>query len=589
MSQTSIADTRIPSSILTKSAQGATFLILLQIGSRALTFIVNQVLLRYLTPEILGISTQLELFAISVLYFARESLRVALQRQQLHNDDSEPEHKKGSKEQGKTAPRIEPSYGAGRRAQEVVNLSYIAIGLGLPLTYVFAKLYLRSAGPAVLGTAYIHQSLNVYALATFLEVCSEPSFAVAQQRLLYGTRATAETFATLARCLVTCGMAIWASKIGSNLGSLPFALGQLSYAIILNAVYLYNIYPLCSQANFSLIIRPLPRTSNLVLSRFSSPILTIAINLYAQSTLKHILTTGDALLIAALTSLPSQGAYALASNYGSLVARIVFQPLEESSRSLFGRLLPPQQQRTPSSTKVGPSRSEPELRSLQQATSYLRSLLHFYTLVSLLSVSLGPTVAPLLLRLIAGPRWTSTAAPAVLAAYCYYIPLLALNGILEAFVSAVASPSQLRQQSAWMLAFSAAFATTGYFVLKVWDLGARGLVLANAINMVLRIWWSWGFVKDYFSGKGVSWGIGEILPRWGSAVSGALAAWGLRVLGNDFDGGVKDFAKWTGVAGWYGLVLLFFERRFFYECYQMLRPPRKEIGGPDGKDSRKEK
>lgn len=552
MSQTSTVDTRFTSSILTTSAQGATFLILLQIGSRALTFIVNQVLLRYLSPEILGISTQLELFAISVLYFARESLRVALQRQRLHNDDPEPEPREGDNEQDKTASRIVSSYGAGRRAQEAVNLSYIAIGLGLPLTYVFAKLYLRSAAPAVLGTAYIHQSLNVYAVATFLELLSEPSFAVAQQQMLYGTRARAETLATSAKCLTTCGTAIWASNSGSNFGSLPFALGQLSYAIILNAVYLFNTIPLRSQTNFSLVLRPLPRTPNLVLSRFSLPILTIAINLYAQSALKHILTTGDALLIAALTSLPSQGAYALASNYGSLVARILFQPLEESSRSLFGRLLP-QQQRTPSSEKFGPP--EPERRSLHQATSYLRSLLHFYTLVSLVSVSLGPTVAPLLLRLIAGPRWTSTAAPAVLAAYCYYIPLLALNGILEAFVSAVATPTQLRQQSAWMLAFSAAFATTGYFVLKVWDLGARGLVLANAINMILRIWWSWGFVTEYFSGKGVSWRIGEILPRASSAVSGALVAWGLRVLGNDFDGRLGDFVKWAGVAGGYGLVL----------------------------------
>lgn len=553
MSQIYTVDTRNTSSILAKSAQGATFLILLQIGSRALTFIVNQVLLRYLSPEILGISTQLELFAISVLYFARESLRVALQRQRLHNDDPEPEPNERSKEQDKTASRIAPSYGAGRGAQEVVNLSYIAIGLGLPLTYLFAKLYLRSAGPAVLGTPYIHQSLNVYALATFLELLSEPSFAVAQQRMLYGTRATAETFATSARCLITCGTAIWASKPGSNFGSLPFAVGQLSYAIILNAVYLVNIAPLRSQINFSLFVKPFPRTPNLVLSRFSLPILTIAINLYAQSALKHILTTGDALLIAALTSLPSQGAYALASNYGSLVARILFQPLEESSRSLFGRLLPPQQQGTPLSDKVGPPESE--RRSLQQATSYLRSLLHFYTIVSLFSVSLGPTVAPLLLRLIAGPRWTSTAAPAVLAAYCYYIPLLALNGILEAFVSAVATPTQLRQQSAWMLAFSAAFATTGYSVLKVWGLGARGLVLANAINMLLRIWWSWSFVRGYFSGRGVSWRIGEISPRVGSAVSGALVAWGLKVLGNNFDGGVGDFAKCAGVAGGCGLVV----------------------------------
>src|SRR5271155_2596960 len=63
--------------LLSTSAGGATLLIGLQVGSRALTFIVNQILLRYLSPEILGISTQLEVYSISVLFFARESLRVA--------------------------------------------------------------------------------------------------------------------------------------------------------------------------------------------------------------------------------------------------------------------------------------------------------------------------------------------------------------------------------------------------------------------------------------------------------------------------------------------------------------------------------
>ena len=543
-----------PSSILAKSAQGATFLILFQIGSRALTFIVNQVLLRYSSPEILGISTQLELFAISVLYFARESLRVALQRQRLQDDQPTSGSKKRVEERVTTLSRVEVSNGAGRRAQSVINLSYIGIGLGIPLTYVFARIYLRSAEAAVLESAYFHQSVNVYAIATILELLSEPSFAVAQQQMLYGTRARAETFATSARCLITCATAVWASKTNSNLGPLPFAFGQLSYAIILNLVYLLKINSLRIQTNFSLFLRPLPPAPNFVLSRFSVPILTLALNLYAQSIFKHILTTGDTLLIAALTSLSSQGAYAVASNYGSLVARILFQPLEESSRSLFGRLLPPQQQNASSSTKL--PQSESETRSLQQATSYLRSLIHIYSLISLVSVSLGPTIAPLLLGLIAGPRWTSTAAPAVLAAYCYYIPLLALNGILEAFVSAVATPAQLRWQSAWMLAFSAAFATTGYFVLKVWDLGARGLVLANAINMALRIWWSWGFVGGYLSGRSVRWSITDILPSRSSMVGGLTAACGLRFLQRDNSPGIlADLALWAAVAASYCLIL----------------------------------
>lgn len=538
------ADPRSSNVMLARSAQGATFLILLQVVSRALTFVVNQVLLRYLSPEILGISTQLDLFSISALYFARDSIRVALQRQRsLH----EPQGLDGSggEDERKATTKVAENNVSTSRAQEVVNLSYIAVGLGLPLAYIFAKLYIRGASPQVLQTPYFQESLGIYALATALELISEPGFAVAQQQMLYGTRASAETLATFSRCLVTCGTAVWASRMDISFGALPFALGQLSYALVINIVYWLKITSLRHKAGFSVFLKPLPQHPQYYLSCFSIPLLTLALNLYAQSTFKHLLTTGDSLLVAALTSLPSQGAYALASNYGSLLARILFQPLEESSRSLFGRLLP-----GPSATHTPQTRA-----NLNHATLYLGSLLHFYALMSLISIALGPTLAPLLLQIVAGSRWTNTAAPKVLAAYCYYIPLLALNGILEAFVSAAATPAQLRQQSAWMIAFSAAFATSGILLLKVWDLGAQGLVLANAVNMTLRIWWSWRFVQSYLNGKGVVFRMRDMAPASGSVAAAAAAAWGSRIAARQFDGGWMDLVRWASVAIGYGIVM----------------------------------
>ena len=241
-----VDDVRKSQSLLVKSAQGASFLILLQIGSRALTFIVNQVLLRYLSPALLGISTQLDLYVISVLYFARESLRVALQRRR---DDS--------RQDEKSPKQIAASYESARRAQEVINLSYVAISLGFPLAYLLAKLYLRNAEAAVLNTPYLYSSLNIYAIASILELLNEPCFAISQQQMLYATRASAETLATFTRCLVACATAVWASRTHHDLGVLPFALGQLTYSTILNAVYFTKIYPTCAKSGFSLLLKPL--------------------------------------------------------------------------------------------------------------------------------------------------------------------------------------------------------------------------------------------------------------------------------------------------------------------------------------------
>lgn len=211
-------------SALAASAKGASFLILLQVASRGFTFIVNQILLRYLSPELLGLSSQLELYSITVLYFARESIRVAVQRQ--------------------------PD-----RAQTVVNLAYISVFVGIPLSYILAKLYLRAELPPV---PFFTEALSVYGFSCIIELLAEPAFVAAQQKLLYKVRASSETVATLTRCLVTCGAAMWAARTGKDTGVLPFALGQLAYASILFKLYVLQMWTVSSQDKFSLLPKKLP-------------------------------------------------------------------------------------------------------------------------------------------------------------------------------------------------------------------------------------------------------------------------------------------------------------------------------------------
>lgn len=548
-------------SLPSKSAKGASFLILLQIGCRALTFIVNQVLLRFLSPRTLGLSAQLELFNVSTLYFARESLRVALQRQPSDSDQTKLAVSNGEGEK-KQSSDVALSYGSKRRLQEVVNLSHAAIAIGLPLTMTIAWLYLRSADDAILETPHLRTSLYIYALATLFELLNEPAFVVAQQQMMYGTRASAEFLASFTKCLMACSIAILASMAGHNLGILPFATGQLTYAFVLNAIYLSKVYPICAQNTVSLLATAITPSDNYLLSRFSRPLISLAATLYGQSIFNQLLTSGDSYLIAAFASLPSQGAYALASNYGGLLARILFQPIEESSRSLFGRLLPPRTQQYEKNTVSDKSTNA---TNIAQAKSHLLTILRLYLLLALLATTLGPPLSPLLLHLVAGSRWSKTEAPAVLAAYCYYIPLLAVNGLLESFVSAVATSNQIVTQSKWKAAFSLAFALTGYLVLRVARMGAKGLVLCNAITTVLRVGWSWAFVAGYFEsvagaeglsgekrvGVGRGMGLGELLPSWGSLTIGIAARGVLVGLGTGRVGerGWMYVGECAGVAG----------------------------------------
>jgi Rft protein len=205
-------------SVLATSAKGASYLILFQVASRGFTFLVNQVLLRFLSPEVLGLSAQLELYSITVLFFSRESIRVACQRQ-------------------------------ATSAQTVVNLAFISVILGAPLAYALAILYAKAESPNV---PYFVESLIVYGVSSFIELLSEPAFIATQQMLLFKIRASAETVSTIGRCIATCSVAIWAARMNLPIGVLPFAAGQLVYSVLLVLSYTTQVSQLQASESFSL-------------------------------------------------------------------------------------------------------------------------------------------------------------------------------------------------------------------------------------------------------------------------------------------------------------------------------------------------
>jgi hypothetical protein len=535
-------------SVVSASAKGATFLILLQVGSRALTFAVNQVLLRFLSPELLGISAQLELFSISVLYFARESLRVALQRQ-------------------------------AHSIQAVVNLSYLGVFFGIPLTYALAFLILRSGIP---DAPYFVDALNLYCLATFIELLTEPAFSAVQQKLLYKVRASAESTATLFRCLGTCGSAMWASKTGVDIGALPFAFGQLAYASALLAVYTYKLWPVTKLGQFSLLPKRIPSTRDApaVLNYFSAPLLRLTGSLTLQSSLKYVLTQGDSLLITTLASLSDQGAYALASNYGGLVARMLFQPIEESSRNLFAKLCADS---TPiSEPKTSQRKSEEateQENNVKQASNILTTVLRLYSILSLFAACLGPTIAPILLSIVAGKKWSETSASETLSMYCYYIPFLAFNGVTEAFVAAVATNKELYIQSIFMGVFFALFAGSAWFFIGQLGWGGSGVVAANSVNMGLRIVWNLWFIKGFFRDRRVDFSLSDAAPSPFSIAGAVLVPSlgtlrpGARYLARY--GVLGELVSVGSVAAVMVVYVLLFERHFLMECYGLMRPSRR--------------
>ncbi|PNH05931.1 Protein RFT1 [Tetrabaena socialis] len=216
------------------------------------------------------------------------------------------------------------------------------------------------------------------------------------------------------------------------------------------------------------------------------------------------------MVLATMQSAINQGVYGLVSNLGSLVVRTLFQPLEEAAFAAFSAWGAEAQAQAAAAAAAaaaagptagggggdgrpagggGGARLAPLARALSPMVKAV-------SVLGLLAAAFGPPYSYTVLRLVYGVRWSETEAPAVLAAYCGYVLLLALNGIGEAFVHAVLDSRGLQQSNALLLLFSAAHLAA--CVAGVGRAGALGLVGADSVNMLLRIAYSAWCIRRFF-------------------------------------------------------------------------------------------
>jgi oligosaccharide translocation protein RFT1 len=189
---------------------------------------------------------------------------------------------------------------------------------------------------------------------------------------------------------------------------------------------------------------------------------------------------------------------------GSLIVRILFQPLEETGRTFFSKLLVSEDEK--SDKKVSLARQT-------TASNVLMILIKFHVLLGLVFICFATNYSSTLIDLLAGSKWSiKSNAPVVLAMYCIYVPFMGINGITEGFVQAVATKQDLTSLSYFMILFSACFITSGFFFMYWLQMGAIGLILANMVNLGIRIGYSWYFISNYFK-SGVTISVKQWFPH----------------------------------------------------------------------------
>ncbi|KAJ7273072.1 Rft protein-domain-containing protein [Mycena rebaudengoi] len=449
------------------SRRQLTSLIWLQVLSRGVTFLLNQALVRLASPRAFGTAAiQFELVLSTILFLSREGVRNALLRVKQNAKDG--------------------SWNAG-------NLSFLPLGIGLPLALATTFGYAHFAGQETRNQSGFHSGIAVYALAAVMELWCEPMHNQATAEMKMHVRVRAEGTGVMCKTLVTFLVLLYDSRSGrdGDLALTSFGLGQLAYSLCLLLVYL-------SHYGFSSLF-PVSLPTDTTRGAVDDEIFRLSLTMTSQSLIKHFLTEGDKLVLGWFSPLRDQGGYAIAVNYGSLIARILFQPIEETSRISFSKMLAP------------PASKE----ALRTAAHALIKLLSIQTSLSLILLVFGNAYLPIVLPILLPRQYLSTSAPRVLSAWVWYIPVLALNGGLEAFISSVSSPRDLNRQSWWMAAFSVIYMGTAIQLYR-WHFGDTSLVYANIINLSARIAYAVHFVSGYFSSKTardvLEWR--EALPGW---------------------------------------------------------------------------
>jgi Rft protein len=430
------------------------------IGFRLVSFVCTQLTLRWVDPIALGkANIDLELALGFVLFLSREGYRLVLSKQ------------------------WDETLAYTSRRWNVILAILVWIGW---LVYIFE---LQKGESSILLSIqdYILAG-TFYCLAAILEGWAEPYILRALFEMRLDHKVYAEGVATVTKTFVTV---LLMGLFGSSYYPVSvFGIAQLAYAMAYYLLLRTRVVPMTRM------------TERIVTnSKATSELLRNQIRLFTlQGLFKHALTEGDRLILVILLSHTSKGSYdkglyALASAYGSMVARLLFQPLEENARLLWSK-------QASTSNTINPATDELAIK--QQLEQQQQLYLSYTTLVKLVSyigltlAAFGSNYTDILLQLLGGS--SRRAAAPVLSAYCVYTLTMAWNGMTEAFWYATASS---KTHVAQLSVIHMIIGIISYGVLApqlVIRHGTIGLVMANIVAMLLRTIYAIRFATIHFTG-----------------------------------------------------------------------------------------
>jgi oligosaccharide translocation protein RFT1 len=199
------------SSLLSTSLVSVSSLVLLQLVSRIFTFVLNQLLVRLVSPQVFGTAAiQFELLLSTILFLSREGTRNALLRS------------------GNAAPAVATLH---------ANIALLPVLFGIPITLFSTFIYLYASSSTTASQPHFMLSVLIYAVAAFCELLSEPLYIRAQNELRFDVRVRIEGGAVFAKSVMAFIILV---TLSSEWALVAFAAGQAAYGVSTLLGYLFT-------------------------------------------------------------------------------------------------------------------------------------------------------------------------------------------------------------------------------------------------------------------------------------------------------------------------------------------------------------
>uniref|UniRef100_A0A7N8WTM9 Protein RFT1 homolog n=1 Tax=Mastacembelus armatus TaxID=205130 RepID=A0A7N8WTM9_9TELE len=345
--------------------------------------------------------------------------------------------------------------GTSHSWRQVINLLWLTLPLGVLWATLLVCVWLWFLQvPDPQTVPYYSPAVVLFALAGVQELLAEPLWVLAQAHMFVRLKVVAESLAMIAKCSITVVLVVSARDWGLYI----FSAAHLVYTGFLVLCYVVYFIRFLGSEEATKKSFPLRCVGDLLPCKTDGQPLVdwtlaqLTWSFFKQSFLKQILTEGE--------------------RYESFY--IFFAKVLERGRDVKSQ-----------------KREEVAI-----AAEVLECLLKLVVVIGMIITVFGYAYSHLALDIYGGSLLSSGAGPTLLRCYSCYVLLLAVNGVTECFVFAAMSQAEVDKYNLVMLALSVSFLFLSYIL--TWWAGGVGFILANCLNMGLRILHSVRYINHYF-------------------------------------------------------------------------------------------